>query len=295
MALMLYFFPFLPFTSVWFPQCFFLWYYWDPMLNYSCGATSIATLNNGTVIGTIGYATVGNFLGLDFLLGLLFCCSCMLLNSITNLLMMFNWISPIVKGALVPGFFIICINYLDALLYCSVVDNLGIMRCCGNNSTTSACLSPLVFGVYQVYHLWCPIDGLMYHPSTSWIPQVLRCCSFSCTNTFISGGAGGVFKKSNGPSITVCANIVGFLRQGFNIFKVVVACRMRQHQRYTVNWVSVLYITAINLSFHILMACSAALTRWMCGSNNWYLMSSWWLYVFSIADASLSSQYTRGT
>ena len=58
-----------------------------------------------------------------------------------------NWLSLIVKGVLVPGFFTICINSLDAFVSFSVVDNSDMMRCCGNNFTTYECLYPLVFGV----------------------------------------------------------------------------------------------------------------------------------------------------
>ena len=71
----------------------------------------------------------------------------------------------------------------------------------------------------------------MYHPGTPRVPQFLRCCSFSCTITFIPGGAGGVLLKSNCPSIAVCADIFGFIRQGLRIFKGIVACGISQHHR----------------------------------------------------------------
>ena len=71
----------------------------------------------------------------------------MLLNSVANPSMECNCISKIVKGVLDPGLFIICINYLAALVACSVLDNPGMIRCCGKNSITSECLSPLVYGV----------------------------------------------------------------------------------------------------------------------------------------------------
>ena len=58
----------------------------------------------------------------------------------SNILMVCNWVYPIVKGVLGPGFFSICINSLAALVACSVVDNLGVMRRCGKNSTTSDCI-----------------------------------------------------------------------------------------------------------------------------------------------------------
>ena len=68
----------------------------------------------------------------------------MLLNSVANPSMECNCISKIVKGVLDPGFFIICINYLAALVACSIVENPGTIRSCGKNSTTSECLSSLV-------------------------------------------------------------------------------------------------------------------------------------------------------
>ena len=71
----------------------------------------------------------------------------MLLNSVANPSMECNCISKIVKGVLDPGFFIICINYLAALVACSVLDNPGMIRCCGKNSTTYAYLYPLLFGL----------------------------------------------------------------------------------------------------------------------------------------------------
>ena len=67
---------------------------------------------------------------------------------------------------------------------------------------------------------------------------------FLCTNTFIPGGA-RFFLKSNGSSILVCDNIVGFFQQGLNIFKVVVACGMSQHQRCIGNLVYTLASPAI--------------------------------------------------
>ena len=75
----------------------------------------------------------------------------------------------------------------------------------------------------------------MYHPNIPWIPQVLRCCVFLCTTTFIPGGARGVLLVSNGLSIAVCTDIVEFLRQGLNIFRLIVACGMRQHQIFIGN------------------------------------------------------------
>ena len=55
------------------------------------------------------------------------------------------WLSQTVKGFLGLVFF--CINSLDALVASSVVDNPGMMRYCGKNSTTYVCLSPCVICV----------------------------------------------------------------------------------------------------------------------------------------------------
>ena len=90
-----------------------------------------------------------------------------------------NCISPIVKCFLVPGFFIICINSLAALVYCSVVDKPVMMRCCGKNSTISEFLYTLLFGVYHLYHLYCSAYGTMLYPGIPWISQFFRCCDFS--------------------------------------------------------------------------------------------------------------------
>ena len=98
-------------------------------------------------IGTFSGATIGISLGTNVSLGFLGCCGCMLLNSITNLSMSCNWLSTIVKVVYGPVFLIICTNSLTALVACSVVDNPGIVRCCGENFTTYACIYPLVFGV----------------------------------------------------------------------------------------------------------------------------------------------------
>ena len=111
------------------------------------GATVIGALGDGTVIGTIGGATVGTSLGITFGLFLFVCYYFMLLKSFYTLSMAWNCLSMIVKGFFSPGLFILCINSLAALVACYFVDNPGMMRCCGNNSTTYACLFPLVFGV----------------------------------------------------------------------------------------------------------------------------------------------------
>ena len=110
------------------------------------GATVLCTLGDVTIIRNLGGATVGNSLGTNFEFGLFVCCGCMVLKSVANLSMACNWLSPIVKGFLDPGFFIICTNSLAALVDCSVTDNPGMMRCCGKNSTTSEYIYPLVFG-----------------------------------------------------------------------------------------------------------------------------------------------------
>ena len=114
------------------------------------GATVIGTLDDGTVIGTLGGVTVVTPLGLTYVLGLSVCCVFMLLNIFANLLIACNCLSLIVKGVLGPGLFIICINSLYALVDCSVVENPGMMSRCGNNSSTWACLSTIMFGLYQV-------------------------------------------------------------------------------------------------------------------------------------------------
>ena len=74
----------------------------------------------------------------------------MLLKKFSNLPMALNWISPIVKGVLGHGFLVICIKFLAALVGFSSVDKPDMMRYCGKNYTTYACLYPLVFGVYQL-------------------------------------------------------------------------------------------------------------------------------------------------
>ena len=74
----------------------------------------------------------------------------MFLKSVANLFMACYWLSLIMKGFLGPEFSIICNNSLTALVSCSVVDNPGMMRCCGNIFTRSQFLSPLVL-VYSRY------------------------------------------------------------------------------------------------------------------------------------------------
>ena len=72
----------------------------------------------------------------------------MLLNSVDNLLMACNWLYLIMEGVLGPGFSVICINYLDSLVACSVLDSPGMMGCWGNISTTYLCTPPLLCLVY---------------------------------------------------------------------------------------------------------------------------------------------------
>ena len=116
-------------------------------------ATIIGTLGDGTVIGNLRSATEVTPLGTNFALGFFgcySCCGCMLLNSVASLSIEYNWLSPIVEGVLGPVFFNTCINSLYAMVDCYVVDNPGMIRCCVNNSGTSACISPIVFGIYLV-------------------------------------------------------------------------------------------------------------------------------------------------
>ena len=96
---------------------------------------------------TLIVAIVGNSLG-NTLVWVL--SSCMVLNSSSNILMACNWISPIVKGVCGPVFLIICITSLADLVSCCVPDNPGMTSYCGKNSTTFACVSPLVLVVSHV-------------------------------------------------------------------------------------------------------------------------------------------------
>ena len=127
----------------------------------------------------------------------------------------------------------------------------------------------------------------MYSPSFTLL-------SFSCTITFIPGDASSVLLKSNCPSSAVYSGIVGFFWQGLIIFNVIVVCGISRHHRFIGKQVSVLVIPAMELSFHVLMDCSATLTRWICGSTNWYEISFYLLYLLSLFDESLFNQWTRG-
>ena len=107
------------------------------------GATVAGTLGVGTVIVTLGGAIVVAYQGNTVVWVF---SGCMVLNNFANPSMAFNWLSLILKGVYGPGFLSTFISSLAALMACSVVDNPGMTRCCGNNSTTSACISPLVVG-----------------------------------------------------------------------------------------------------------------------------------------------------
>ena len=117
------------------------------------GTIDVITIGGVTVAGTLGGGTVtGTLVGSIFVTSL---CNivvyvfsvCMVLNIFANLWMACNWLSLIMKGVCGPEIFIRCISSLAALVACSVVDNPGIMKCCGKNCTTSAWISPLVLGV----------------------------------------------------------------------------------------------------------------------------------------------------
>ena len=71
----------------------------------------------------------------------------MVLNNFANLSMACHLLSPILKGFFGTVFLSTCIRSLAALVDCSVVDNPGMTRCCGKNSTTYVCLYPLDVGV----------------------------------------------------------------------------------------------------------------------------------------------------
>ena len=106
--------------------------------------TVYGTLRGGTVTGTLVGVIICTYLG-----NTVVCVfsGCMVLNNFSNMLMMCYWLSQIVKGVCGPGFLITCISSFSALVACSVADNHGMTKCCGKNSTTSACISPLVLGV----------------------------------------------------------------------------------------------------------------------------------------------------
>ena len=115
---------------------------------------------------------------------------------------------------------------------------------------------------------------MYYHPYSRWHKRFLL--NSKCT------------------SIAVCADIVGFLRQGLSIFMVIVACGLSWHHIGIGKRVSVLENPTIKWSFHVLMSRSAALTRWICGVTNCYSIYFCLLYLLRIADASLYIQWTRG-
>ena len=101
------------------------------------GTLGVITLSGGTVIGILGGGIVGTSLG-NTLVWVF--SGCMVLNLFSNILMACNFLSPIVKGVCGTVFLSTCISSLADLLACSVVDNPGMTRCCGTNSTTYGCL-----------------------------------------------------------------------------------------------------------------------------------------------------------
>ena len=103
------------------------------------GVTSAGTLSGGTVTGTLVGAMIGTILGTTVVC---FVSGCMVLNSFSNLLMVCNWLSPIVKWVCGTGFLITWISSLAALVACSVADNPGMTSCYGKKSTTSECIFP---------------------------------------------------------------------------------------------------------------------------------------------------------
>ena len=111
----------------------------------TCGYVTVAgTLGGGTVTGTLVGAIVDTYLG-NTLVWVFY--GCMVLNSSANISMVYNCLSPILKGVCGTGFLITCISSLSALVACSIADNTGMTRCCVKNSTTSACISLLMLGV----------------------------------------------------------------------------------------------------------------------------------------------------
>ena len=133
----------------------------------------------------------------------------------------------------------------------------------------------------------------MYHPGNPCILQVLHCWGFSCTITFIPGGASGVLLKSKCPSFYVYADMVGFFWHGLRISNIIVACGISQHHRFIGKWVYLLNKPVMKWSFHVLMSHSAVLTRWICVGNNWYSLSFCLFHFLRLAYASLSNQWTH--
>ena len=211
------------------------------------GTIDVITIGGVTVAGTLGGGTVtGTLVGSIFVTSL---CNivvyvfsvCMVLNIFANLWMACNWLSLIMKGVCGPEFLIMCISSLEALVACSTTVNTSIMMCFRKFHHICISLPPSIQCVACValvfLHSWSNVPPwyFMYPPSFTLL-------SFSCTITFIPGGASGILLKSNYPSSAMYASIVGFPQQGIIVFSVIVACWISRHHRYIGKRVYVLEI-----------------------------------------------------
>ena len=121
------------------------------------------------------------------------------------------------------------------------------------------------------------------------LPNFYSVVVFRVQSTLLQVVQWGVLFHLHRPSISLCDDIVGFLRKGLSIFNFIVACGISLHHIWIGKRVSVLDSPATKWYFHVLMDHSTAFTRWICGGHQLvfniflsvvFIEASWFLVIY---------------
>ena len=74
----------------------------------------------------------------------------------------------------------------------SVDDIFGMLNFLGKKSTLSGICSAIFLWVYSLWHMWCSMYGIMYHPGSTFGDHYALFFGLSLINNLVPGGDIGV-------------------------------------------------------------------------------------------------------
>ncbi len=107
-------------------------------------------------------------------------------------------------------------------------------------------------------------------------------------------GLRSTHRLRGGPRMHVLADLLGFRREKRSIFNVSSTCGRNSSHSWRGQCVSTVASAAMKCSLKVVMARSAALTRWLCGGTRWMLIFSDLMYFSTAAEHSLSITFSVG-
>ena len=110
----------------------------------------------------------------------------------------------------------------------------------------------------------------------------------------VPSGAIGVLLKSKGPLRSSYADSELSRREVRSIFSVSWACSMNLSHSWMGQFLSIVPSPAMKWSLKVAIACSAALTRWLCASTSWISISFFVMYDCTVFEHSLSMTLSVG-